>query len=403
MTLVEILVVLAIAAVVAGCRIGLLQHRTHAHRANNDKNNDASEKGRLLQSAPDPSDKKAAAEKTSPSTHVEIESMPDTFNWETTTPLKLRPFKPRYHITMGLQTDTPSNLIVIDRNYRDRVLSRHDILGSEPRTFGVLPSFNDSPVIVRDAVHELYTYLLRDYLPARYPSMFHTTESVFHNTVTGTHYPLMNHHDLDPLQTLKVIGETVEDDMFLLLQQDNPTPGSEGAGGEGGEHTAVAFVCCHPAGFDPSEKLGKLLKDVHGPVPAYEKIGPSMERYFARLEAGKPVKRVNWSVQTHGRLFAPTGNHVYEGDAVQVDEDINPNDANLRVELQTLTRVPGNTRAILFSFKTYLYPLTDIKTEGLGPQLADAIEGLKEGNAPGMWVYKGGVRWGKAVCEFLRS
>ena len=72
------------------------------------------------------------------------------------------------------------------------------------------------------------------------------------------------------------------------------------------------------------------------------------------------------------------------------------------MELQTLTRMP-KTRAILFSFKTYLYPIQDIKAEGLGPDLADAIEGLKTGNAPGMWVYKGGVRWGKSVCEYLRS
>jgi hypothetical protein len=72
------------------------------------------------------------------------------------------------------------------------------------------------------------------------------------------------------------------------------------------------------------------------------------------------------------------------------------------VEIQTLTRLP-KTRAILFSFKTYLYPVRDIKDEGLGPELADAIEGLKLGNAPGMWVYKGGIRWGKGVCEYLRS
>lgn len=72
------------------------------------------------------------------------------------------------------------------------------------------------------------------------------------------------------------------------------------------------------------------------------------------------------------------------------------------MEFQTLTRLP-KTNAILFSFKTYLYPVKDIKEEGLGPQFADAIEGLKLGNAPGMWIYKGGIRWGKSVCEYLRS
>lgn len=72
------------------------------------------------------------------------------------------------------------------------------------------------------------------------------------------------------------------------------------------------------------------------------------------------------------------------------------------MELQTLTRLP-KTGAILFSFKTYMYAVEDLKAEGLGPELADAIEGLKTGNAPGMWTYKGGVRWGKEVCEYLRS
>lgn len=72
------------------------------------------------------------------------------------------------------------------------------------------------------------------------------------------------------------------------------------------------------------------------------------------------------------------------------------------MELQTLTRMP-KTRAILFSFKTYLYPIKEIKEEGLGPDLADAIDGLKNGNAPKMWVYKGGIRWGRSVSEYLRS
>lgn len=74
----------------------------------------------------------------------------------------------------------------------------------------------------------------------------------------------------------------------------------------------------------------------------------------------------------------------------------------MRVELQTLSRLP-KTRAVLFSFKTHLYTLEEIKAEGLGPDLAIAIEGLGKGNAPGMWTYKGAIRWAKKVKEFLRS
>lgn len=118
---------------------------------------------------------------------------------------------------------------------------------------------------------------------------------------------------------------------------------------------------------------------------------------------------LQWGLQTHPQLFAPSGNHVHvhdgEGEAVEEEEEeslVDADAARLRVELQTLTRLPA-TGAILFSFKTFLYPLGQIKAEGLGPQLADAIEGLRAGNAPGMWVYKGAVRWGRAVCEYLRE
>ena len=73
-----------------------------------------------------------------------------------------------------------------------------------------------------------------------------------------------------------------------------------------------------------------------------------------------------------------------------------------RMELQTLTRLP-KTRSILFSFKTYLYPLSEIKEDGVGHELADAIEGLGSGNAPGMRVYKGSTTWAEPVCKYLRA
>lgn len=134
------------------------------------------------------------------------------------------------------------------------------------------------------AVQELYTYLLHDYLPVRYPTLFSTTADgmKFQNHITGAQLPL--EPPCDPLVALRSLGETVEDDIFLVH------------GTEKG-HRMVAFVCCFPSGFDPSSKLGKVLKDIHEPVPSYEKIGPSMERYFSRLEVGKSVKRINVSTE----------------------------------------------------------------------------------------------------------
>ena len=111
-----------------------------------------------------------------------------------------------------------------------------------------------------------------------------------------------------------------------------------------------------------------------------------------------------WSIQTHPRLFAPSGNHVHADEEVEEGEEtqVDLERAQFRVELQTLTRLP-QTRALVFSFKTYMHSLREIKDEGLGEDLAEAIEGLKGGNVPGMWTYKGAVRWWRAVCDGLRG
>lgn len=74
----------------------------------------------------------------------------------------------------------------------------------------------------------------------------------------------------------------------------------------------------------------------------------------------------------------------------------------LRCERQTLHRLPMS-RALVFSFHTYMYPLRYIKDEGLGEELAVAIDGLKSGNVPAIHSYKRADQWGDAVKEFLRS
>lgn len=74
----------------------------------------------------------------------------------------------------------------------------------------------------------------------------------------------------------------------------------------------------------------------------------------------------------------------------------------LRTERQTLHRLP-KSKAIVFAFKTYLDSLRDIKLEGLGDDLAEAIDGMKTGNVPGMAAYKRQPVWGEAAKEFLRS
>lgn len=58
---------------------------------------------------------------------------------------------------------------------------------------------------------------------------------------------------------------------------------------------------------------------------------------------------------------------------------------------------------MVFAFHTYTYPIKEVKEDGLGEELAKAIDGLRDGSAPQMHVYKRGPVWGEAVKEYLRS
>ena len=74
----------------------------------------------------------------------------------------------------------------------------------------------------------------------------------------------------------------------------------------------------------------------------------------------------------------------------------------LRCERQTLHRLP-NSKAIVFAFKTYLYNIKQIKDEGIGEELAVAIDGMRDGSVPGTHFYKRAAVWGEAVKKYLRS
>jgi hypothetical protein len=146
-----------------------------------------------------------------------------------------------------------------------------------------------------------------------------------------------------------------------------------------------------------------------------------MDRFFASLPFGKVVKRANWALQTDSQLFKLDGNHLsttispssmapadHIASSAEMEEwnkaadDVKPENCCLRSERQTLHRLE-KTGAIVFAFKTYLYPLSEVRAQGGGDEMADAVEGLGKGSVPGMAVYKRKVVWGKKVVEYLRN
>ncbi|KAI1847992.1 hypothetical protein JX266_006105 [Neoarthrinium moseri] len=251
----------------------------------------------------------------------------------------------------GLQRTSISELINIDQDYFTRLARREEILRDAPEL-----TARSTPVGA-DAVYELYQFLVRVYLPRRYPTLFQIMPRVLQNMVSGQQYPLDS--PSSATLALKSIATLVDEDFIILL------PSSSSA-----EYEVHAYLICFASGFNLPNLLNSNISELHKPLPGYaEKLQRSMNRWFQRLEVGTVVRRSN---------------------------------AHLRAELQHLHRLP-KTKAIVLTFKTYMYPLSVLKQEGEGENLAQAIEGLSKGNVPEMSEYKGSHLWGRAVCNYLRS
>ncbi|KAE8372345.1 hypothetical protein BDV26DRAFT_297946 [Aspergillus bertholletiae] len=360
---------------------------------------------------------KPTSHNESQETYPPIQPLPD-FNWETTEPLKFRPFKPKYHLTMALSNLDPSTLIQMDKTYKDRLAIRASLLQKYPDV--VIGINNEADPQIYAAIRELYVFVVGTYLPTRYPRMFRListqpsdgdsktgteTVTVLESMVTGAKIPL-HFHESEPgsrtgRRELETLGTLVDEEFLILL------PESSSSNQETSERYILqAYTTFFPSGFDTRKKLGLRLASIHSPVPGYkEKIERSMDRFFARIEVGQFVQRVNWSVTTDSELFAAFGGVHGEKGAEEKTlhlGELNVDSTVLRCERQTLHRLP-QTKGLVFAFHTYTYPIQTVKDEGLGEEMAAAIDGLKRGSVPEMHWYKRGSIWGEAVKEFLRS
>ncbi|KAF2761161.1 hypothetical protein EJ05DRAFT_497719 [Pseudovirgaria hyperparasitica] len=322
------------------------------------------------------------------------------FDWRTTEPIKLRPFKPKFHLTMAIENTSISDLIPFDNTYLDRIRLRRRLLST------LSTEIIAAHPVAQPAVHEFYTWVFTIYLPSRYPTMFTLAPSPsaptsLTNLITSESIPLLA--PLNPLECLRTIAAHIDDDFLFLLPSPEHSTAKD-------QYILRAYATLFPSGFNPATKLNRTLREIHEPVPRYaSKLAFSMDRFFRCMPVGRVVKRANWTVTTSRDLHVLSGTHASAaeagGDGAGLDkarEDVDLGETVLRAERQTLHRLPGSG-ALVFAFKTYVYELGDVVREGRGEELACAIEGLGEGGVVGMRGYKRADVWGEKVCAFLRG
>jgi hypothetical protein len=384
--------------------------------------------------------KNAAEQADSLAAYDAIEPLKD-FDWKTTPPLKLRPFKPKYHLTMGerhssqymylilltdstnhaaLETVPLSDLLQMDNTYLSRINLRRQLMDSHPEATLACNA------VAEPAALELHDWLIGTYLPKRFPTCFSLvnhqalsdkdnernpsdanaslTPTHLLNHITSKHIPL---HSTHPLTALRTLSSNIDTDFLILLPDHSNRPPDQPT------YTLQSFATTFPSGFSTLSKLSLPLTAIHAPVPSYiPKLAKSMDRFFARLPVGKLARRANWTITTSPALFSQTGTHMHDAASLSPEETaasiaaqkqgLEVAEMRLRCELQTLHRLPGSG-ALVFALKTYQYTLEEVKGEGSGEALAEATEGFVRGSVPEMSVYKREAVWGESVREFLRG
>lgn len=315
----------------------------------------------------------------------EIVPVGEDFAWEKTALRKFRPFKSKYNLTMGITKPDHQDWLLLEHSYLDRINHHKAILEKDQGKTTCLCNGKDAELAVR----EIYDYSV-SFMAARYPQYFRPLAGgdMILNTILNTTLPATSvsavKDGASANDLLRILGEHIEED-FLLMGFDP----------EVGEYRLRACTGIAANGFTWDTRMNLKLTDLHGPIPRYkEKLQFSMNKYFRSMMPGDIVQRSTYKVQVsdHDALYLPDGNN-----------DIDPASSKdlghlafMRLERQQLTRLK-KSNFIVFTLRTYMYPLSDIKAEGLGPAMAEAMRAWPEDFAK----YKHRQDWGEAVFGYL--
>jgi hypothetical protein len=146
--------------------------------------------------------------------------------------------------------------------------------------------------------------------------------------------------------------------------------------------------------------LGMAFHEWHGPVPLAHEIGvfDRALKYLLRLQYGKPVRRLNWTLTVNPRLDTSPENYPLWGpDKASVTPANVGEKLCLRVELQTLTRLP-RSNAILFGIRGYLIRLEELARV---TKWAKRLHRVLRDMHPDIAEYKGMVRYRQMIVDYL--
>ncbi|OJA18513.1 hypothetical protein AZE42_08719 [Rhizopogon vesiculosus] len=173
-------------------------------------------------------------------------------------PRPYRPFRWEYHQNMSLKKLEPDYWLELESTYLERIAQRRKLHALHGKR--IMDELPGSEAASRELMEMIVQYIC-----LRYPKQFDYDEwtSIFRNHILGS---TVNIKTVHPLVFLL---ENVPED-FLITQEDQET----------GLYTLQAAVSASGVGWNMSQKIGRPLHEIHGPVPDYkEKMAFSMDRH----------------------------------------------------------------------------------------------------------------------------
>ncbi|RWX79059.1 DUF3445 domain-containing protein [Neorhizobium lilium] len=275
--------------------------------------------------------------------------------------------------TIGLSQLDPDRWIEPDEHLAEQVEEKRRLLAEHgEQVFRAEPDTQAAQAEILQA--------LIDYLPARHPAYYRRDGNRMQ--VAGRPIDLTD----ATMPALQCAGFLVQDDLVLMRR------------GENGWRIAAALLA-FPSSWSLQEKFGKVMDEVHAPVPDFgagSRNADLINRMFDNLAPGRIVVRWNWSVNWRAALYHPAPTPANELASAS------SGDAVIRVERQTLRKlsVSGD---ILFTIRIYLDPVKTILAQPNAAELAASLAAQLEALTIDQARYKGLVSKRNELIRLLRA
>ena len=259
-------------------------------------------------------------------------------------------------LTLGLRALNPAQWIEVDEFRADEMRQKSALLAERHKdVVGHLP---DGEAGSRELWNHLTNHVVHVF-----PTLYRDVERVAGRIVALTDVHTDERVDVRTLHPIDACGRIAQEDFAVMRRIDDAW-------------ILVAASLCFPSRWKLSEKLGKNLSGIHGPVPRYEEeIAAPVHAMFDKITVDRPMWRLNWTVIDSPDLHQPESRRRWasadELAASLADTDLGDL-LHFRVERQTLTKLP-ETGDIVFTIRTYVRALGELSDPSTARNLAIAL------------------------------